>query len=127
MRLEWTLSGRDLDRANSIRDRIAEDWESLADEEHFQQKGNLLIITLSPWDDIDPYLSLENDILIFDGNRMSFQTHCLSVVLEIFDAQSQHECPPPVIYDTFLPNLAWWQVESDAEESIPLGLLPAAA
>ncbi|MCL2022683.1 MAG: hypothetical protein FWG81_11720 [Betaproteobacteria bacterium] len=127
MRLEWTLRGSDLTRANSIKDCVAEDWESLCDEGQFAQKGNLLIITQSPWDSTDPYLSLENDTLIFDGDRMAFQTHCLSIVLEIFDAQTRQECPPPEIFDTFMPNLAWWQVESDAEELTATHLLPGLA
>ncbi|MCL2075658.1 MAG: hypothetical protein FWH15_04320 [Betaproteobacteria bacterium] len=116
MRLEWTLRGADLARANSIRTRVAEDWESLCEDNRFAQKGNLLIITKSPWDNSDPYLSLEYDALVFDGDRMAFQLHCLGTILEIFDAQTRQECPHPEVFDTFLPHLAWWQVETDAED-----------
>jgi len=116
MRLEWTLRGADLARANRIMDQVAEDWETLCHDKRFTQKGNLLTIVQSPWDESDPFLELEDDCLIFDGDRMGFQLHCLGIVLEIFDAQTRQECPSPEIFDTFMPNLAWWQVESDAEE-----------
>jgi len=116
MRLEWTLRGADLTRANQIMNRVAEDWETLCHDKRFVQKGNLLIIVQSPWDDSDPFLSLEDDLLVFDGDRMAFQLHCLSIVLEVFDAQTRQECPSPETFDTFMPNLAWWQVESDAED-----------
>ena len=116
MRLEWMLRGTDQARANRIKDSVAEDWEILCNEKQFVQKGNLLTIVQTPWDDTDPYLSLEDDLLIFDGDRMAFQIHCLSVVLEIFDAQTRQECPSPETIDTFMPHLAWWQVESDADD-----------
>jgi hypothetical protein len=119
MRLEWILRGADLSRANRIMERVEEDWESLRGEKRFVQKGNLLIIAQTPWDDTDPYLALEDNILLFNGDRMAFQIHCLGTVLEIFDAQTRQECPPPEIFDTLLPNLAWWQVESDADDLIP--------
>ncbi|MDR1848759.1 MAG: hypothetical protein LBQ75_01825 [Zoogloeaceae bacterium] len=126
MRLEWTLRGADLTRANQIRDRIAEDWETLCHDKRFVQKGNLLTVVQSPWDDTDPFLSLEDDSLIFDGDRMAFQIHCLSVVLDIFDAQVRQECPSPEIFDTLMPNLEWWQVESDADD-LPENIFPPEA
>jgi len=122
MRLEWILRGADLARANRIMTCVAEDWKTLCDERRFVQKGNMLVVAQTLWDDTDPYLSLEHDTLIFDGDRMAFQIHCLGIVLEIFDAQTWQECPSPEIFDTLLPNLAWWQVESDAEDLLPSNL-----
>jgi hypothetical protein len=117
MRLEWNMDAAAFARARNIQQCINEDWDAILDEreeDNYLQRGTLLILNVSCHDDTLPWLSLEGDTLVYEGDRLAFQLHGFPVVLEIFDAQARQECPDPDFYDTTEPYLDWWQTASEA-------------